>query len=130
MQCSSANTASSGGKQECNDEDEDVQTLLGMMASTEFHVRNAITSKAHTEYLVLVACALIALAITDSGADSHIGGKHWLALTPTKGPGVRFANVVGFVQLPQRNLDCPLSLVSPWPKQGKGSGSCFGHGTS
>lgn len=28
--------------------------------------------------------------------DCHIGGKHWLPLTPTEGPHVRYANVVGF----------------------------------
>ena len=36
------------------------------------------------------------IVIVDSGADTHIGGKHWLPLTPLEGPLVRRANVVGF----------------------------------
>jgi hypothetical protein len=35
------------------------------------------------------------LVIIDSGADCHIGGKHWLPLSPTTGTYVKRASILG-----------------------------------
>ena len=50
------------------------------------------------------------LCITDDGADSHVGGRAWLALSPLSGPTVQFSNVVGFDE--QSAKKCGLPIIS------------------
>ena len=48
------------------------------------------------------------LCIVDGGADSHVGGKHWLPLTPLSGPNVRLANVTGFDDQAAKKFGLPI----------------------
>ena len=44
--------------------------------------------KAHIEHIALLTTRITQRIIIDSGADCHVGGQHWLTLTPTNGPHV------------------------------------------
>ena len=48
------------------------------------------------------------LCIPDGGADSHVGGKTWLLLTPLSGPTVKFANVTGFDEEAAKKYGLPI----------------------
>ena len=64
--------------------------------------------RAHLQYLALLSQVEQALLIIDAGADSHVGGSHWLPLTPLSGPGVKYANVVGFDDQHARKNGLPI----------------------
>ena len=100
------------------------------MANT-FNVHERMMATWHSKWIHngCVVWTLIALAITDSGVDSPIDDDHWSSVMPMKGSGVCFDNVVVVVSMPQRSLDCPLSLGLLWPKKGKGRNhvACMAH---
>ena len=48
------------------------------------------------------------LCIPDGGADSHVGGKTWLPLTPLSGPTVKFSNVTGFDEEAAKKFGLPI----------------------
>ena len=89
-------------------EDEDVKTFLSIITNTRCNIKNDITSKAHTQYLAMLVNHNQDLCIPDGGADSHVGGKTWLPLTPLSGPNVKFANVTGFDEEEAKKFGCPL----------------------
>ena len=43
-----------------------------------------------------------ALCIADDGADTHVGGKGWIPITPISSPGVKYANLVSLMLKVQR----------------------------
>jgi len=105
MQYSSKNT-----QVETIDE-EDVQTFLSLLANSEFSsakINNVMTHKAHTNYWAMLAHITDDLSIPDGGADSHVVGKAWLLLTPLSGPGVKYANVVGFDEQSAKKFGLPI----------------------
>ena len=63
-------------------EDEDVQTFLSMMHNTKCEFQSNVSTQAHTECLAMLFSHTQDLCIPDGGADSHVGGKTWLTLTP------------------------------------------------
>jgi len=94
-------------------EDDDVQTLLSFYAyldcsNKNSHANVSVTHKAHTNYWTMIASWTMDLCITDGGADSHVGGKAWLPLTPLSGPTVKFANVIGFDEQAARKNNLPI----------------------
>lgn len=62
------------------DEKKDNETVHQVMNST------SSASSLHNMHQVII----------DSGADCHIGGKHWLPLSPTTGTNVKHASILGF----------------------------------
>ena len=88
------------------EEDEDATTTLQYITNTNINL--AQTVKAHTNYLVLLASTHLDLCIIDGGADSHIGGRTWLPLTPLSGPLVKYANVIGFDEKSAKKLGLPI----------------------
>ena len=99
MQYSSNKTAA-----EVTEEDEDVKTILSYLATAN----NIRTYKAHTNYLAMLSHTPNDLCITDGGADSHVGGRTWLPLTPLSGPTVKFANVTGFDEESAKKFGLPI----------------------
>ena len=80
-ECNTENMAPS------NDEDDEVETLIAMLANAKFKVNKALNVRAHTNYLAMLVHIDIQLCIPDGGADSHVCGSHWLILCPIIGPG-------------------------------------------
>ena len=75
-------------------EDENVKTFLATVNSIKCNVTHNL--KAHTQYLAMLVSYSQDLCIPDGGADSHVGGRTWLPLSPLLGPNVKFVNVTGF----------------------------------
>jgi len=98
---------SSNNAQIDQESDEDVQTFLSFLDNGNFHVNN-VTIHAHTNYWMMLAKFTQDLSVADSGADSHVVGKAWLILTPTSGPGVRYANVIGFDEHSAKKFGLPI----------------------
>jgi hypothetical protein len=105
MQYSSNQTQVTGNEEHISMEDEEVQTFLSLIKNAS----SSIPSKAHTKYLaMLVNYTQDDLCIPDGGADSHVGGRTWLPLTPLSGPNVKFANVTGFDEESARKFNLPI----------------------
>ena len=68
-------------------EDEDPPVRAGMVF-TEL--------TANIRYFAMLGKFHEPIVIVDAGADTHIGGKHWLPLSPTEGPSIKKANIIGF----------------------------------
>ena len=66
------------------------------------------TCKAHTEYWSMLANMTPDLCIPDGGADSHVGGKTWLPLTPISGNNIKYANVTGFDENSAKKFGLPI----------------------
>ena len=98
-----------------DESDEEAQTLLQclhninkLQMSPTFHTKTFQTIKAHTNYWALNFSCLTDLCIVDSGADSHVGGKAWLPLSPLSGPLVQTANVIGFDEASTKKTGLPI----------------------
>ena len=89
-------------------EDEDMQTFLSMMHNTKCEFQNDVSAQAHMECLVMLFSHTQDLCIPDGGADSHVGGRTWLPLTPLSGPNVKFANVAGFDEDSAHKFGLPI----------------------
>ena len=91
-------------------EDEDVKTFLSFLsnANSDYKIATLSTHKAHTNYWSMLATSSSDLCIPDGGADSHVGGRTWLPLTPLSGPLVKFANVTGFDEHSAKKFGLPI----------------------
>ena len=63
---------------------------------------------ANTQYFTMLTKYEAALCIADDGADTHVGGTGWLPITPTEGPGVKYANLVGFDKDSAKKANLPI----------------------
>ena len=87
-------------------EDENVKTFLSTVNSIKCNVTHNL--KAHTQYLAMLVSYSQDLCIPDGGADSHVGGRTWLPLSPLSGPNVKFANVTGFDEEAAKKFGLPI----------------------
>ena len=86
--------------------DHPVQTVLEHVG--QFQAKTAVTCRAHVNYWALMSHVLVDLCIVDTGADSHVGGRYWLPLTPLSGPLVQFSTVTGFDGGAGKKHDLPI----------------------
>ena len=63
---------------------------------------------ANIQYFVILTKYEAALCIADDGADTHVGGKGWLPITPISGPGVKYANLIGFDAESAKKANLPI----------------------
>ena len=88
--------------------EEDVETFLQCVLQSTSNNAQAFTCHAHTNYYAMLSHVKEQICIPDGGADSHVGGMSWLPLTPTSGPLVKFANVIGFDSESARKSGLPI----------------------
>ncbi|MCP4500508.1 MAG: hypothetical protein GY822_11165, partial [Deltaproteobacteria bacterium] len=127
MQYSAQNTTIDDAENANDDSDEDPMThldyIINMTQQTNlsnphyntYMMRTANVSGEHNEeyvaslhYFSMLAKYECAMCISDGGADSHVGGKGWLPITPTSGPGVKHAELVGFDKDSARKSNLPI----------------------
>ncbi len=77
-----------------SDQDEDAQTFMAHF--TQYQCNHVMETKATLNYLSMLVNTSLSMCIIDGGADSYVGGKVWLPLSPISGPLVKRANVTGF----------------------------------
>ena len=102
-------------------DDDEVQTFLLFLSNSNFNVNTAGTFKANTNIWVILVNNENDLCIPDGGADSHVGGRTWLPLTPLSGPTVKFANVTGFDAESAKKFGLPIvqAVVKTKTEDGK-----------
>jgi len=88
--------------------EEDVETFFQCVSQSTINHTQAYTCHAHTNYYAILSQVKEQICIPDGGADSHVGGKSWLPLTPINGPLVKFANVIGFDSESARKSGLPI----------------------
>ena len=97
------------------DEEEDTETFLSMLSKICVARTVPITVKAHTHYLTMIAALQTDgkshVSIVDGGADSIVGGDAWLILSPTEGPLVKRANVIGFDRRDAQKLGLAIVIA-------------------
>ena len=63
---------------------------------------------ANIQYFAMLTKYEAALCIADDGADTHVGGKGWLPITPISDPGVKYVNLVGFDAESAKKANLPI----------------------
>ena len=91
-----------------DEDDEQIKTFMAAVQSYTSQSSNVFTCQANLKYIAMLSTAPTDLCIIDGGADSHVGGRHWLPLTPLSGPMVRLANVTGFDDQAARKYGLPI----------------------
>ncbi len=103
------------------DNDEAVQSFLSYVSKVGLE-QSFSTHKVHTNYWVMLTqFGSEDLCIPDGGADSHVGGRTWLPLTPLSGPTVKFVNVIGFDEASAKKSGLPIigAVTKTTTDQGK-----------